>query len=227
MKPTRNPLGSVFRFLTSDFWRVASGYTRFVASAKLLLGILVIVLTCAILFYPVIKKNSDVRIAFTSVTKADKPPPTQMVNANFHGFDDNNQPYNVTAKTALQIDEDTVVLDKVNGDITLNSGTWLTVSANKGNLKIQERLLDLSGSVEMFNDEGYELRTELVNINIGKKIAVSHQPVNGQGPLGLLRSSGATFDGNANTTTFSGPVHVTLHLPPKEDGKKPEKKEAR
>src|SRR5262249_17499807 len=158
---------------------------RFVASAKLLLGTLVIVLTCAILFYPILKKNSGLQLKLTAISKADKPPPTQMVNANFHGFDDNNQPYNVTARTALQTDEDNVVLDKVNGDIALNSGTWLTVSANKGNLKIQERLLDLQGSVEMFNDEGYELRTDVINIDIGRKIAVTNHPVNGQGPLGI------------------------------------------
>jgi len=203
--------------MTSDFWLLASGYTRFVNSAKLLLGLLVLVLTCAILFYPLIKKNSDVRMAFTGVEKTTKPPPTKMVNANFHGFDDNNQPYNVTAKTALQTDEDNVALDRVSGDILLNTGVWLTVSANTGNLKIQERLLDLYGSVEMFNDEGYELRTDYININIGKKIAVTKQPVNGQGPLGVLHSQGAVFDGNANKTTFTGPVFVTVHLPPKED----------
>lgn len=222
MAPARNPLGSVFRFLTSDFWRLASGYTRFVNSAKLLLGILVVVLTCAILFYPIIKKNSDVRIAFTGM-KTDKPPPTQMVNANFHGFDDNNEPYNVTAKTALQTDEDTAVLDIVNGDISLNSGTWLTVSAKKGNLKIQEHLLDLYGSVEMFNDEGYELRTDIIHIDMGKKVAVTDQPVNGQGPLGILRSHGAVFDGKTKTTTFMGPVFVTLYLP-KQDSGTPQKK---
>ena len=147
-----------------------------------------------------------------------------MVNANFHGFDDTNQPYNVTAKAALQTDEDNVALDRVNGDIALNSGVWLTLSANKGNLKIQERLLDLQGSVEMFNDEGYELRTDYINIDIGKKLAVTNQPVNGQGPMGILKSQGAVFDGNAKTATFTGPVHVTLHLPPKEDDRNAQKK---
>jgi len=195
-------------------------YTKFVQSAKLLLGILVVILTVMIFAYPVLKKNSGLRIAFTSTDKTVKPPPTQMVNANFRGFDDENQPYNVTSKTALQLDENNVTFDKINGDISLNNGLWFTMQANKGHLKIKERLLDLNGSIEMFNDEGYELRTESINIDLGRKIAVTHEPVNGQGPLGSLKAHGAVFDGNAKTATFTGPVLVTLYLPPKEKDSK-------
>ncbi len=195
-------------------------YTRFVKSAKFLLGLFVVILVGLIFLYPVFKKNSDVRIAFTGTEKVATPPPTQMVNASFHGFDNNNQPYNVTAKTALQIDENHIVLDQINSDITLNNGVWLAVQAKTGKLKIKQQLLELNGNVEMFNDDGYELRTDYINIDISKKIAVTNEPVNGQGPLGILRSQGATFDGNKSTTTFDGRVFVTLYLPAKEDNKK-------
>jgi lipopolysaccharide export system protein LptC len=199
-------------------------YTRFVNSAKLLLGILVLLLTALMFAYPVIKKNSGLRIAFTSSEKTAAPPPTQMVNANFHGFDDTNQPYNVAARTAVQVDEDNMTFDKVNGDISLNSGVWFTIQADNGRLKVKERLLNLNGAIEMFNDEGYEMRTDTLNVDIGKKIAATHDPVNGQGPLGILRAHGAVFDGNAKTAIFSGPVFVTLYLPPKEATKKDERK---
>ncbi len=194
-------------------------YTRFVNSAKLLLGVLVLLLTVMIFAYPIIKKNSGLRIAFTSTEKTATPPPTQMVNANFHGFDNSNQPYNITAKTAVQLDEDNVNFDTLNGDISLNSGMWFTMQSNNGHLKVKEHLLDLKGAIEMFNDEGYEMRTETMNVDIGKKIAVTHDAVNGQGPLGLLRAHGAVFDGNAKTAVFSGPVFVMLYLPPKEKKK--------
>ena len=190
-------------------------YTRFVNSAKLLLGILVLILTAVIFAYPIIKKNSGLRIAFTSADKTATPPPTQMVNANFHGFDNSNQPYNITAKTAVQVDEDNVTFDKLNGDISVNSGMWFTIQANTGHLKMKERLLDLKGAIEMFNEEGYEMRTETMNVNMGTKVAVTHDLVNGQGPMGILRAHGAVFDGNAKTALFYGPVFVTLYLPPK------------
>lgn len=192
-------------------------YTRFVNLAKLFLGILVLTLTGSILFYPAIKKNSGIRIALIGSSDKNTPSPTQMINANFHGFDENNQPYNITAKTALQVDENNVAFEHINGDITLNSGLWLTTQSDKGSLKIKERLLYLTGNVEMFTDEGYELHTQSMNIDIGAKIAVTSDPVNGHGPLGTIRSNGAVFNGNNKTALFGKPVFVTIRLPPKEE----------
>src|SRR5882724_1177748 len=117
-----------------------------------------------------------------------------------------------------------MTFDKGNGDISFNNGGWFTIQANSGRLKVKERLLDLNGAIEMFNDEGYEMRTDTMHVDIGKKIATTQDPVNGQGPLGILRAHGAVFDGNAKTALFSGPVFVTLYLPPKEATKKDGKK---
>lgn len=190
-------------------------YTRFVYSAKVLLGVLVVVLIGMMFLYPVIKKNRDVRVAFTSIEKTVKPPPTQMVKANFHGFDQNNQPYNITADTALQTDEDNVSFNKINADITLNSGVWLTLQADRGSMKVKEHLLFLRGSIEMFDDEGYELRTDTMDVDIAKKMAVTHDVVKGQGPLGKLKSQGAVFYGDTKRAVFGGPVSVTVYMPPK------------
>lgn len=187
-------------------------YTRFVYSAKVLLGILVVVLIGMMFLYPVVKKNRDVRVAFTSIEKTVKPPPTQMVKANFRGFDQNNQPYNITADTALQSDEDNIAFNKINADITLNSGVWLSLQADKGSMKIKEHLLFLNGSVEMFNDEGYELRTDTMVVDIAKKMAVTHDVVKGQGPMGTLKSQGAVFYGDAKRAVFGGRVFVTVYM---------------
>lgn len=187
-------------------------YTRFVNSAKLLLGLLVLVLTAIMFLYPVIKKNSSVRIAFTSVDKTASAP-TKMLNANFHGFDESNQPYNVTAETAIQVDEDNITFDKINGDIALNSGKWLSIQADKGDMKIKEKLLYLHGKVEMFTDEGYELSTETLHVDIGKKLAVTQDVVKGHGLIGTLQSLGAVLDGNQKTATFNKPVFVRIYLP--------------
>jgi len=191
-------------------------YTRFVKSAKLLLSALVVILLALIFFYPLLKKDAGIRIAFTSSADKAAQPPTQMINANFHGFDDNNQPYNITAKTALQMDENNLVFDNINADLTLNSGAWLNMQASKGAMRMKERMLTLNGSVEIFNDEGYELHTDALSTDLGKKIAVTESQVKGQGPMGTLKAQGAVLDGNKKTITFTGRVYVTIHLPPKD-----------
>lgn len=190
-------------------------HTKFVHATKVLLFVLIATLISVLLFYPIIKKNTGIRIAFTSTPEKSAPPPTTMVNANFHGFDADNQPYSITAKNAMQLDADNVLLDQVNGDISLNSGVWFTAQADKGTLKMKQQQLLLNGSVELFNDQGYEMHTESIHIDIAKKIAVTEDPVSGQGPLGTLKSHGGVFDGIQKTATFNGPVFVTIYLPPK------------
>ena len=192
--------------------RSVGRYTRFVSSTKWVLAALAVVLTCMILFYPVFRKDSGLRIAFTSIQKKGAGSPTQMIGAKFHGLDKDNQPFNLVSDTAAQIDDNTVELIKLNGDITLNSGSWLSLSANKGIYKIKDSQLDLNGSIEMFNEAGYEFRTEVMHVDMGKKTAVTHEEVRGQGPLGTLHAvGGATMDNNAHIITFAGPVFVTLY----------------
>jgi len=192
--------------------RSVARYTRFVYSTKLALAGLAALLTAIILFYPYFKRDSGVRIAFTSIEKKGPGSPTTMIGAKFHGLDKDNQPYNINAKTATQLDDNTVGLDHVTSDITLKSGVWLSMSANSGLYKMKENGLDLKGSIEMFDDAGYEFRTELMHVDVGKKTAVTHEVISGQGPLGKLKAYGGAFiEGNSQVITFDGPVFVTVY----------------
>jgi lipopolysaccharide export system protein LptC len=186
-------------------------YTKFVHSTKAVLSVLVFVLVGLVMFY-LMTKNEDagIRVAFTSVSKG-AASPTQMQGAKFHGLDKSNQPFNVIAVTATQKDDNTLLLDKVSGDISLKSGAWLSMSANNGIFTMKERLLDLTGNVEMMNDDGYEFRSEIMHVDIGKKMASTNQNVKGQGPLGTLQATGAVVDGNNAVITFTGPVLVTMY----------------
>jgi lipopolysaccharide export system protein LptC len=199
-------------------------YTKFVRSIKVLLSVLVAILIALVLFYPLIKKESNIRIVFTSILKGTKLAPTRMDNPRYHGLDKDDQPYNVDAKSAMQRDADTADLDKVSGDITMKNGQWLSISANTGVFKMKEHLLDLKGAVDMFTDEGYEFRTDVLHVNVANKTAVTQQEVQGQGPLGTIRAyGGAVVQGQAQAITFNGPVFVTVY-PPKDDAKKDDAK---
>jgi len=192
-------------------------YTRFVRSTKVILGLLALFLVGLVLFYPLFKADdAGIRIAFTSIEKGASTP-TKMINAQFHGLDKDRQPYNVGARTATQKDENIIDLDKVTGDITLKNGVWLSVSADAGVFFVKEHLLDLKGAIDMFNDEGYEFRAETMHVDIGRKTALTHDHVEGQGMLGKLKAHGAFIDGNKKTIDFEGPVFVTVFPPQGKD----------
>lgn len=205
-------------------FRSVARYTRFVYSTKLILALLAAVLTGWILFYPYLKRDIPMRIAFTSIRTKGPGSPTQMIGAKFHGLDKDNQPYNVTADTATQLDDNTLGLDHVTGDITLKSGAWLSVSSNTGVFLMKEKLLNLKGSIEMFNDGGYEFRSERMNVDVGKKTAVTQDVVKGQGPLGILKAYGGAFvEGNKQYVKFDGPVFVTVYPAHNDDAKSVQK----
>jgi len=109
-----------------------------------------------------------------------------------------------------------VIFKHINSDIAMNNGSWMNLQANKGNFKVQEKLLDLEGDVDIVNEQGYELKTDTLHIEINKKIATTDSIVHGQGVAGTIKSKGAVFDGNAKISTFHGPVFVTVYLPAKE-----------
>jgi len=162
------PITELTRDKMESILRSVARYTRFVRSTKLTLAVLAGILICMVLFYPLLQ-DSGVHVAFTSIEKKGPSSPTQMINARFHGLDKEDQPFNITAKTATQIDDNTVGLDHLTGDISLKSGAWLSVSGDTGVFKMKEKGLDLKGSIEMFDDEGYEFRTERLHVNVGIK----------------------------------------------------------
>ena len=47
--------------------------------------------------------------------------------------------------------------------------------------------MELDGGVNIFSDEGYEFRTERAEIDIDANTAWGDQPIEGQGPLGILK----------------------------------------
>ena len=191
-------------------------YTNFVRSAKVLLGVLVFFLIAVIFIYPILKKNSGIRIAFAAAEKG-VVSPTEMLDANFRGFDADNQRYNISAKTASQVDEDHVKLGSLKADIYTKDGKWLFMQSNIGILQIKEKMLDLKGDVEFFTDEGYELHTESMLVDIENKIATSHELVKGQGLLGKINAIGAVFNGKNKTANFNSQVFVTVYLPEQEN----------
>ena len=63
----------------------------------------------------------------------------------------------------------------------------------------------------MFHDDGYELTTEQVDLDIISQTAHSDTPVSGHGPAGTISSSGLDANGKTGTLIFTGPARMTLH----------------
>jgi lipopolysaccharide export system protein LptC len=98
-----------------------------------------------------------------------------VVNARYEGIDKQNRPFTVTAARAVQLDEQTAVIDltEPRADITLKNGAWLSISADAGRFARNDDQLDLRGSVSLFHDRGFEFHAETVRIDLEDATAVS------------------------------------------------------
>lgn len=137
----------------------------------------------------------------------------ELLNPRFESRDRKDQPYTVTASRAMQsaTDPKLILLEKPMADITLKNGTWIAAEAAKGSYRQEEETLLLEGHVRLFHDDGYELLTEKMLVNIGVEEAWSDVPVRVRGPAGTIDATGLTASGPEQKLIFTGPAKLVLN----------------
>ena len=188
-------------------------YTRFVAVMKYLLPILAAGLVLMLALWSQIRIDEGrFRIGMTEVAPIEVDKLT-MSNPRFEGIDDRNRPFTVTADEASQAKDnaDLVELSRPQADMTMEDGTWVALSADKGQFHRDAQLLSLEGSVSLFQDRGYELHTDQVRIDFNTGTAVSNAPVFGQGPVGELSGDGLKLSDKGAVIELLGDAHLVFH----------------
>lgn len=137
----------------------------------------------------------------------------ELVNPRFESRDEKDQPYTITAERAIQSarDPSVILLEKPMADITMNDGTWMAGEAEQGAYRQDTEKLLLKGKVKLFHDNGYELKTEKLQVDMQARTAWSDQPVHAQGPAGTLDATGMQADSANNRLIFTGPLKLVLN----------------
>jgi lipopolysaccharide export system protein LptC len=136
-----------------------------------------------------------------------------MSNAHFEGLDEEKRPFSVSAEKATQVDNssDAIDLTALQADMTMKDGAWLSMTSDTGRLQRSKKLLDLTGQVNLFHDQGYELHTRDVHVNLADDSAVGNQPVAGQGPSGELTAEGLEVFDSGQRVVFLGKTHMLFY----------------
>ena len=196
---------------------VIARYSRFVGLMRLLLPLVALALVVIVVAWPDLYRSNDgFRITFSSIESSDES--LTMANARYVGRDANGQPFVVTAATATQdkTDSKQVLLDGLQADLTLTDGTWITLSANTGVYHQSNELLDLFGDINIFSDRGYEFHANTAHADLTAGVVVSDDPVQGQGPFGLLIANGMRLEDKGARMIFNNGVKVTIYPSPKQ-----------
>jgi len=196
----------------SKRWYPIARYSRYVNFMKFILPLMALALVAAIMIWPQLQvMDTSFSIALSNA-KLSTMEGLSMVNARFVGVDLKKQPFSITADIAKNLLKDItqIELEMPKADITVSDGSWLVLTANSGVYNQKRKFLNLEGAVNLFHDSGYEFKTNKANIDLDQGIAISNEPVKGQGPFGQLQAEGFQIENNGNKISFLGKSKLIL-----------------
>jgi lipopolysaccharide export system protein LptC len=178
---------------------------------KFLLPALALALLSTIALWPEFDRaQNEARLALRRVSNEVEG--AQLIDARYHGTDDQGRPYTLTAATAQKAGPERVNLTTPKGDITLQDGTWLMLQARQGVFIQHTNQLDLSHDVTLYRDDGTTLVTASASIDMKNGAAAGADPVHAEGPFGTLDARGGfTLLDKGATIQFAGPAHLVLN----------------
>lgn len=189
-------------------------YSRFVSLMKIALPSAAGFLLLLVVLLPQLRRDEDRYRIDTEVSDAGGGENLSMTNARYFGTDDEGQPYSVVANGVRQRPEnqDTIELKAPSAEISLNDGKFLSAKANAGLYNRGEQKLDLSGDVDVGEENGYRFRTGAALVNLDEGSASGKEAVTGEGPLGTLEAQdGFNLVDRGRTVHFNGKSRLVLN----------------
>jgi len=134
-----------------------------------------------------------------------------MVSPRFRGLDGRDQPYVLTADTAIRVSPERVNLIAPKGDLAMRGGDWLMVIAPYGVYQQRTDQLDLSGWVTLYRSDGTLLMTPSATVDVHQGVASSSEQTHVEGPFGTLDAQGFTLVDKGAVVQFQGPATLVLN----------------
>ena len=186
-------------------------YTQFVGVMKRALPVAAFAVISAVLaFFFVARQPAKVSMGYERLGHVEND--LAMVKPRLTGQDAKGNPFVITADQAVQDAKNPkrASLSKVEADMTLDKNGWINANAARGTVDMTAGALELTGGINVFSDQGYELHTASASVDLNKGIVHGREEVTGHGPLGDLRADQFQYDRDSKILTLDGHVHMTL-----------------
>lgn len=190
--------------------RSNAGRRRRVTWSKRLLPVGAVLLLATIALWPEISRQINagrraLRPGLTGEFEAGK-----LLNVRYHGID-GTRPYTVTADQALQDGPERINLVQPKGDLTSDNGSWTYVQAKAGVYIQHASLLDLSGDVVVYRDNGVTLQTQSAAMDLKSGAAAGNEKTHAEGPFGTLDAQGFALVDKGAVIQFQGASRLVLN----------------
>lgn len=187
-------------------------YSRFVGLMKMVLPASAAALLGLLLVWPNLSsRESAFYLSLGDISFRDVDTQS-MQNPRYHGTDNGNLPFSVTADVATQVDpvNSVISLENPAADISRKNGGQIMLNAETGLFRQKDDLLDLIGGVGLYQNDGYELHTDSVRVNVKENTVTGDAPTSGQGPGGTIEGEGVRVWDGGNRIMFTGKTKAVL-----------------
>ena len=189
-----------------------NGYSRAVSITKVVLLIGAFMLVAALIILPLTNQvNKNFRLTFSAVEKKEDGELPTMVNPHLQGVDNNDQTYNINAKSATQDKTERMMMRDINADIKLKDGGWVSLKADDGLIDRSKNILDLNGNITIINNEGYELNTSEAHADVKNHSIYGNVKITGHGPLGSVVGDSFSIENKNESIKLQGNVKLIIY----------------
>jgi lipopolysaccharide export system protein LptC len=136
----------------------------------------------------------------------------RMINPRYAGLDRLNRPFVVTAAVGRQVPQrqDLMAVEHPHGDLRMNNGMHVVVTALTGVYQSQTQLLDLFDDVTMVRDDGVQFLTKTAHLNVANNTGEGDDPIVGHGPSGDITAQGFRIMDGGNRILFTGASDLVI-----------------
>lgn len=187
-------------------------HSRMVVSLKVLLPSLAALLVGLVILWPQLQARQDEAISIVSETDA-APQDQMMVNPRFFTVDGKGEPLNMTAENAYELPGETrrIRLNNVKADLVLKDNRFLALDAAAAVYFQSEDAVELSESVNLYSEDGFELNTTQAQIGLKDQNLKGTAETFIRTPAGTAVSDGFEITDGGTIVRLTGKTKVVFY----------------
>lgn len=194
-------------------------HSRFVVMMKVLLPSLAALLIGLIILWPQLNAQKEgFALEAADAMQIGLPEEQAMVNPRFFSVDQSGQPFNMTADEAFEMEGETrrVRLNGVRADVSAKNGRWYALDAQTAVYTQETDMLNLTGQVNVYTDEGYELETTQASVSVLTHDISGDERTMVRGSDGYAVSEGFSVTDEGKVIKLTGKTRMIFYPPSEE-----------
>jgi LPS export ABC transporter protein LptC len=133
-----------------------------------------------------------------------------VTDSRFTGFDKRDQPFSISAKNAVQDENDAskVRLQSVEAEVRHKSGQQIAIKSNAAVYDSNSKTIDLEGDVRISSTGGFDARMAQARLDINRHRLRSEVPVKVVHPRGIIQANGMEIEDDGARILFFNRVRA-------------------